>query len=59
MQFCVKSQMIGIKRDSVVSGFSMLCLSLYTEEDRERGRERKEEKDGVILVLHQMTKKFM
>ena len=51
--------MIGIKRDSVVSGFSTLCLSLYTEEDRERGRERNEEKDGVILVLHQMMKKFM
>ena len=46
LQFCVKYQMIGIKRDSVVSGFSTLCLSLYTglkktEREGERERRRK------------------
>ena len=43
----------GTLRSLVLVGY--VCH--YTEGDRERGRKRKEEKEGVILVLHQ--KKIM
>ena len=60
LQFCVSLKWLeqkGIPWSLVLVRY--VCHCIYTEEDRERGRERKEEKDGVILVLHQMTKNIL